>query len=81
VAGSDVEEAQFVRTREIVGAGLFDRIARILEVDEVDALDHAAIGDIETGDDADADGHRPIPALPTRLPQPGRAARHRARGR
>ena len=57
VAGGNVEEAQFVRPGSIVGLRLLDRIARVLEVDEVDALDHAAIGDIETGDDADADGH------------------------
>ena len=31
--------------------------ARIAQIDEVDAFDHAAIGDIEAGNHADADGH------------------------
>ena len=39
----DVEEAELVRTRTVIGLCLFDRIARILEVDEIDALHHAAV--------------------------------------
>ena len=61
VAGGDVEEAQLVRPGRVIGARLLDRVAGILEIDEVDALDHAAIGDVETGDDADADGHALMP--------------------
>jgi hypothetical protein len=57
MAGGDVEEAELVRARRIIGARLLDRIAGILQIDEIDALDHPAIGDIETGNDADADGH------------------------
>ena len=48
----DVEETQLIRACCIIGARLFHRVARIDEVDEIHALDHAAIGDIETGDDA-----------------------------
>ena len=55
--GGNVEEAQFVRPGVAVSARLFDRIARILEIDEVHPLHHAPFGNIETGDDADADGH------------------------
>ena len=51
VAGVDVEKAQLVRARCVVGAGAFDRIAGIDQVDEVHALDHAAVGDVEAGDD------------------------------
>ena len=57
VARRDVEEAQLVGSRGVVGARLLDRVAGVLEVDEVDPLDHAAVGDVEARDDADADGH------------------------
>ena len=36
---------------------LLDRIARVLQVDEIDPFDHAAVGDVEAGNDAGADGH------------------------
>ena len=36
---------------------MFDGIARVAQVDKVYALDHTAIGDVEAGDNADADGH------------------------
>ena len=52
VAGGDVEEAEFVRACRIIGDGAFDRIARIAQVDEVHALDDAAVLDVEAGDDA-----------------------------
>ena len=57
MACSDIEEAQFVRPRLIIGLGLLDRIAGVLQVDKIHALDHPAIGNIETGNDADADCH------------------------
>ncbi|GGG65948.1 hypothetical protein GCM10011415_10940 [Salipiger pallidus] len=49
--GMDVEKGDLVGARRIVGAGGIDGIARIAQVDEIHALDHTAIGDIETGDD------------------------------
>ena len=61
MAGGNIEEAQFVGPGRIIGTGLFDRIAGIAQVDEVDALDHPAIGNIETGNDTDADGHGSAP--------------------
>ena len=48
----DVEEDQFVGALLVVAVGQLHRIAGIAQVDEVDALDHAAGGDIETGNDA-----------------------------
>ena len=48
----DVEEHQFVGALLVVARGEFHRIARVAQVDEVDALDHAAGGDVETGNDA-----------------------------
>ncbi len=48
----DVEKDQLVGALAIVAIGQFDRIAGIAQVDEVDALDHAAAGDVETGNDA-----------------------------
>jgi hypothetical protein len=49
--GVNVEETQLIRARRIIGAGGIDRIARVTQVDEIDALDHAAIGHVETGND------------------------------
>ncbi len=50
--GGDVEEGQFVGALIVVAARDFDGIARVAQFDEVDALDHAASRDVETGDDA-----------------------------
>ena len=50
--GGDVEEDEFIGAIAVVALGEFDGVARIAQVDEVDALDDAAAGDIETGDDA-----------------------------
>ena len=50
--GGDVEEDQFVGAIAVVAVGKFDGVAGIAQVDEVDALDDAAAGDVETGDDA-----------------------------
>ena len=52
MARGDVEKAQFIGTRRIIGLGGLDRIAGIAQIDEIDALDDAAILDIETGNDA-----------------------------
>ena len=52
VARRDVEEAQLVRARRIVGARGLHRIAGIAQVDEVDALDDAAVLHVEAGNDA-----------------------------
>ena len=52
VAGGDVEEAELVGARLVVGDGALDRIAGVAQVDEVDALDDAAVLDVEAGDDA-----------------------------
>jgi hypothetical protein len=52
VRGVDVEKTQLVRARGVIGLRLFHRVARIAQVDEIHALDHAAVGDVETGDDA-----------------------------
>ena len=53
VARGDVEESEFVGAGGVVGDRSFDRIAGVAQVDEIDALDDAAVLDIETGDDAD----------------------------
>ena len=51
--------------RDLVGAGPQQRprVAGIHQVDEVHALDHAAICHIEAGDDANADGHPAYPMV------------------
>ena len=48
---------QLVRAGEVIGPGLLDRIASVAQIDEVYAFDHAAIANIEAGNDADPDGH------------------------
>ena len=44
----DIEEDQLVGALAVVAVGQLHRVARIAQVDEVHALDHAAAGDIET---------------------------------
>ena len=50
--GGDVEKDQLVRLLRVVSHRAFDRIAGVDEVDKIHALDHAAISDIEAGDDS-----------------------------
>ena len=47
--GVDVQKTDLVRAGGIIGARRLDRVAGIDQIDEVHALDHAAIGDIKTG--------------------------------
>ena len=49
----DVEKAQFVGAGGVIGDRGLDRIAGIAQIDEVDALDHPAVLDVETGNHAD----------------------------
>src|SRR3954462_358003 len=51
MASGDVEEAQLVGALAIVDPGLLDRVAGISQIDEVDALDHTAVLDVEARDD------------------------------
>ena len=51
-AGPDVEERELVGALLVVPARDLDRIAGVAQVDEVDALDDAAVRDVEAGDDA-----------------------------
>ena len=53
VAGGDVEEAELVGAGGVIGPRRLDRIAGVAQVDEVHALDDAAVLDVEAGDDAD----------------------------
>jgi hypothetical protein len=46
VGGGDVKENEFVSAFGVVDASLFDRVAGIDEVDEVDAFDDASVVDI-----------------------------------
>ena len=57
VACGNVQEAQFVRARSVVSDGALDRIAGVAQIDEVDALDDAAVLDVETGDDPRLESH------------------------
>ena len=59
----DIEEAELVGPGGIIGLRLFNRVSGVLQIDEIDALDHPAIGDVETGYDANADGHPAYPMV------------------
>ena len=50
-AGGDVEKTQLVGALAIVEPRLRHRVAGIDQIDKVDAFDHPAILDVETGDD------------------------------
>ena len=52
VAGGDVEKAELVGAGGVIGDGAFDRIAGVAQIDEIDALDDAAVLDVEAGNDA-----------------------------
>ncbi|MCY1372555.1 hypothetical protein D9M69_597690 [compost metagenome] len=50
--GGDVQKRELVRTLLVVTGCDLHRIARVAQFDEVDPLDHAATGHVETGNDA-----------------------------
>ena len=52
VARGDVEKAQFVGAGRVIGDRALDRIAGIAQIDEMHALDDAAVLDVEAGNDA-----------------------------
>ncbi len=65
--GGDVEEGELVGPLGVVARGDLDRIAGVAQPDEVDALDDAAVLDVEAGDDAlrqHADLRPPRPGRP-----------------
>jgi len=52
VGGRDVQEDKFVGALGVIQRGPLDGVPGIAQVDEVGALDDAAVLDIEAGDDA-----------------------------
>ena len=48
----DIQECQLIRAGLVVDLGLFHWVTGIYQINEVDALDHSSILDIETGNDA-----------------------------
>ena len=57
VARGNVEKAQFVGAGLVIGDRARHRIAGVAQVDEIDALDDAAVLDVETGDEAELEHH------------------------
>ena len=53
VARGDVEKGEFVGAGLVVGDRRLDRIAGVAQIDELDALDDAAVFHVEAGYDAD----------------------------
>ena len=52
VRGGDVEEDELVGALGVVARRQLDGVAGVADVDEVDALDHAPVADVEARDDA-----------------------------
>ncbi len=74
VTCGDVEEAELVGPRLVIGGSGLDGVAGIPEIDEVDALDDAALFHVEAGYDADFqhdDGVIAGPAQPLHAAGPG----------
>ena len=61
----DVEEDQLVGTFLVVAGGQFDGVARVAQLDEVDALDDATGVHVEAGDDPGDVHDRPPPQAAT----------------
>ena len=59
VARGDVEEGELVGARGVVGDRRLDRIAGVAQLEELHALDDAAVLDVEAGNDADLEHRRP----------------------
>ena len=68
MAGGDVEKTQFVRPCGVISLRRLDRIAGVAQIDEVDALDDAAILDVKTWDEAGLE-HQALARLLTPSPR------------
>ncbi len=53
----DIEKRELVGALLVVAPRDLDRIAGIAQIDEIDALDDAALGDVQTGNDALGEAH------------------------
>ena len=76
VARGDVEESQLVGAGLVIGDRGLDRIAGIAQVDEIDALDDAAVLHVEAGNDADLE-HGSAAARASRISASAAAASSR----
>ena len=56
-ARGDVEKAEFVGARGVIGERRLDRIAGVDQIDELHAFDDAAVLHVEAGNDAGFQGH------------------------
>ena len=68
VARTDVEEDQFVGACRVVRPRRLDGVARVRQIDEVDALDDAPGVDVEARDDADGEHRQPAARTPVLTP-------------
>ena len=73
--GGDVEEHELVGTGGAVARGELDRVARVTQVDEPDALDHPAAVDVEARDHTLVVHPRPARSTPAARRRPRSAAR------
>ncbi len=79
VAGGrgDVQEGQLVGALGVVELGHLDRVARVAQVLEVDALDDPAGVDVQAGDDTDREGHAGVPPAGARYASTSTSTRTR----
>src|ERR1700694_5679514 len=61
--GRNVEKAQFIGAGGVIGDSRLDGVAGVAQIDEVDALDHPAILDIEAVNHADLEHRRKLPVF------------------
>ena len=50
--GGDVQKGQLIGPLGVVARGNLYRVARIAQFNKIDTLDHAASGNVKTGNDA-----------------------------
>ena len=59
-AGGDVVEHQLVRAGVAIALGMVEHVADVAMIAKADALDHAAVGDVEAGDYPNRRHDRPL---------------------
>ncbi len=64
--GRDIEKSNFIGPLLIIAARDFHRVTGIADIDELHALDHAALVHVETGNDAFCQAHAQLHSISVR---------------
>jgi hypothetical protein len=75
--GGDVQKGELVGALLVVARGNFDRIAGVAQLNKVDALDNAAAGHVQAGNDA-LGKHQPFSSSAVQLVLRLRASKSRS---